>query len=239
MTRLGAMNAQAETRFAGLYTVNEAALLLRATTPVKPIGSGGLRARSGDFIEPSSRHLYSWIRAGIESTPREDLVLDFQDLVRFRMIVALRSRGISARAVRVAEDTARDLTGQPQPFVTEPLWTYGSSVFLKLQETLFAISRGTQVAMAFLKDFLSPVHHGMNFNDQAIAIDWRPFPGVLIDPEIQFGDPCIEGTRIQTEAVWTMYRAGESEQKLARMYKVTEEQIGAAIGWEATLEQAA
>ena len=90
-----------------------------------------------------------------------------------------------------------------------------------------------------LKSYLQPVFHGLSFNDQEIADVWRPHAGVLVDPEIEFGAPCIEGTRVQTEAIWAFSQAGDSCEGLARAYRLEIAQIEAAIGWETRLSEAA
>ena len=110
--------------YSGIYTVGEAALYLRATTPPPSVPLKFWLARRKPFVGPSSRHLHAWIRGGLrwyglEAIPRDRLVLDFNDLIRMRMIVIMRSRGISLPVIRRAEEEARRLTGSPQPFVTE------------------------------------------------------------------------------------------------------------------------
>lgn len=170
---------------------------------------------------------------------RPDLILGFRDLVRLRMVVIMRSRGLSLEVIRESEDYARKLTGSPQPFVTERLWTNSSDVFLKIAEFFIAASKKGQLAMDFLEDYLVPVNHGLTFGPEELARVWSPREGILIDPEIQFGAPCISGTRIQTEALWALLQSGESVETLAEMYKVDQKKIEAAIDWEETLARAA
>lgn len=227
----------------GVYSVPDAAQYLRATTPPsgKPVR---LWRRNRDaFIAPSARHLYRWIRSGLrpefEHLPRRDLLIRFDDLIRLRMIALLRSRGLSTRAIAESESEARRLTGKADPLVTEPLWAFSSDVFLRITDQLVAASRRGQLGMEFLIDFLQPANHGLSFGSDSRATSWSPADRVLIDPAIQFGAPCIEGTRIQTEVVWEMHRAGDSCEFLATMYGVTLERIRAAVAWEETLARAA
>ena len=228
----------------GIYTVRDAALYLRATTPPPEVPLKVWQRRRKEFIGPTSRHLYAWVRRSLDSSelshlPREDLVLNFTDLVRLRMIVIMRSRGLPLSLIRHSEEYARQLTGNSQPFVTEMFWTNLSDIFLKWREFLVAASKKGQLAMDFLEDYLMPVNHGLAFSPDERAEAWVPYEGVLIDPEIQFGAPCIAGTRIQTEAVWAFHEAGEPVQTLAEMYQVDKRRIESAIEWEKTLERAA
>lgn len=167
-----------------------------------------------------------------------DRVVTFTDLIRLRMIALLRARGIRYRAIREAEAVAREITRAPQPFVTEALWTHGSDVFMAFSRALIALTRHGQMALPTLQEYLSPAHHGIHFDRSGLAETWNPHPGIMIDPEIQFGAPCIEGTRIETEAIWSFNKAGETTDGLARMYQLSPQQVRAAIEWEQTVELA-
>lgn len=143
------------------------------------------------------------------------------------------------QAIAEAEAVARRLTGDPDPLVTEPLWTFSSDIFLRVKDQLVAASKHGQLGMEFLVEYLQPVNHGLIFGDDSRAASWKPAESVLIDPAIQFGAPCIEGTRIQTEVVWEMRQAGDSCESLATMYGVDINKIRAAVAWEETLARAA
>ncbi len=54
--------------------------------------------------------------------------------------------------------------------------------------------------MSIVKDYLIPVS-GLRFSGH-VAANWSPQPGVLPDPAVQFGEPCIQHTRIPTSAAW-------------------------------------
>ena len=175
-----------------------------------------------------------------EEVSSRDRVIGFHDLVRLRMYAVLRSRGLPIREIRAAEEFARQLTGRPDPFLTEPIWTYGSDVFMRWAERLIAATRAGQLGMEeLLREYLRPVLHGLTFDDDEVAEAWRPHTGVLVNPEIEFGAPCIEGTRVQTEAIWAFRQAGDSVQTLARAYRLDVAQIEDAIGWEGRLAGAA
>jgi uncharacterized protein (DUF433 family) len=226
--------------FPGTYTVRDAAVLLRATTPPEGVTElEGWQRNPRRFIKPSSRHLYTWIRLGLQwdqpvKVSSKDRVITFEDLIRLRMYTILRSRGFSFRAIQEAEKRARTMVEHPQPFVTEPLWTTGSHIFMRVSELLVSLNSGGQTGMDFLWQYLDPAspHHGITFGRHAAATRWAPASGVVIDPQVQFGEPCIEGTRIATETVWSFYSAGDSLDVLSAGYGVSPIEIEAAIDWE-------
>ena len=94
----------------------------------------------------------------------------------------------------------------------------------------FAASRHGQLAMSILKAYLIPVS-GLQFQDQ-VASKWSPQAGVMLDPSVQFGEPCIQHTRIPTRAVWSLVRGGDPPDLVARSYGITPEELTAALHWE-------
>lgn len=228
--------------YPGIYSVDDAAVFLRATTPPpkQPLSIWERRRRR--FVGPSTRHVHAWIRRSGQRTGQSErsVVLTFQDLVRAKMIVLLRSRGLKLGTILNAESYMREVTGNPQPFITEDLWSSASDVFFEFEQRIKVATRPAQLVMDdVIREYMTPIHHGLEFDSSGSSVLWRPMRGVLVDPELQFGAPCIEGTRIETEAVWSFHKAGTPTGQLAELYKVQTEEIAAAIAWEETLERAA
>ena len=231
--------------FAGAYTLRETAVLLRATTPPDGMRLSHWKRRRNRFIEATTYHLSQWIRRGLEwdepyRVSSRDRVITFADLVRLRMIALFRSRGIGYRAILGAEDYIRRLRGIPQPFITEEMWTARSDVFVRFSSELIAASQYGQLAFAeLMSEFLAPANHGLLFASGGKPVQWHPYPAVLIDPEIQFGAPCIEGTRVETRSLWSLNQAGDGKETLAEAFQLRKEQVSDAIEWERWLSEAA
>src|SRR5688500_8166397 len=95
--------------FTGLYTIGDAALYLRATTPPPDVPLSVWERYHKSFLGPSTRRLLQWIRRSLEWSNRSDThlkhaVLSFEDLIRMRMIVILRARGIPIDVIRRSEE---------------------------------------------------------------------------------------------------------------------------------------
>lgn len=165
-------------------------------------------------------------------------MITFEDLIRLRMISFLRARGYSYAHITQAEDFVRRELHVPQPFVSERFWL-GGPILMEFEDVLVSVSPGREWQTAFrdLREFMLPVEHGLSFSG-GVASLWRPFDRVVIDPGLQFGSPCIEGTRVETEALWSFYQAGDSAESLARLYGLNIEQVRAALGWEERLAAA-
>ena len=104
-----------------------------------------------------------------------------------------------------------------------------------MENILAVANRGGQLAFTELvKDNLIPVHN-MTFDEFGTASSWSPEGCIKIDPTIQFGRPCIAGTRIPTSDIAGMFWAGDSPGFLSSSYELPVEQIECAIAWEEKL----
>jgi len=218
--------------FEGIYEIRDAADYIKATITVpRP-------------YTVSNRHLIRWIRRGLalpelSDVPGRELVIAFEDLVSMRVISLLRAIGIGFPVIYRAERWLRDNTGARRPFATELVWTEARNIFCQRESQLIAASLGGQYAILELfRDYLWPVA-GLEFNDRKIAVAWKPHADVVLRPSIQFGAPCIAGTRIPTRAIWGMKKGGDSIEFLSRSYEVDEAKIRHAVEWELRLEDAA
>lgn len=228
--------------YAGVYSVQDAALFLRATTPPPAIPLQLWERQRNQFVGPTSRHVYNWIRRSGNDylISNGHIALTFQQLIRSRMIVLFRARGLSLKSILSAETNIRTATGNPQPFVAEHLWSSSSDMFFELERNIRAATKPDQLVFDdVIREYMTPIHHGLEFDASGLSSLWRPMPGIVIDPEIQFGSPCIENTRIETEAIWSFHHAGTSVRRLASLYKVDTGAIDTALKWEGLLDRAA
>jgi len=60
-------------------------------------------------------------------------------------------------------------------------------------------------------------------------------PGVSVDPEIQSGKPVIEGTRVPVSVIVGAVAAGNSIETIVREYRVSPEDVLAALSYAAKL----
>jgi len=151
-----------------------------------------------------------------------------------RVIAALRAAGVKFSRIYEAEKWLRKITGHQRPFATEMLWTEKSDIFIDIKRQIIAASRSGQYAFQILEEYLIPIH-GIIFSKQHIAKSWEPRYDILMDPLIQFGAPCIKGTRIPTRTLWGMVRGGDTIEYVAHSYHLQHKQVENAIDWEETL----
>lgn len=216
---------QDSSEFEGIYDVPEVARYIKATND------------SEVLIAVNSSKLIRWIRRGVASPdlveiPGRELLIGFQDLISMRVVTSLRAARFKWSEIDRAEQWLRKETGQQRPFATEYLWTGQGHVFVDWTERLISASEHGQMALVILKEHLIPVH-GLIFSDQTrVATSWEPIQGIVLEPLIQFGSPCVKGTRIPARTIAGMIEAGDSPEFVARSYGLTPKEVEAACEWE-------
>ena len=59
------------------------------------------------------------------------------------------------------------------------------------------------------------------------------FPGVSLDPDVRFGKPCVNGTRVDVATVVGLFAAGGTVEMISTEYRLSIEQIRAALAYAA------
>ncbi len=221
--------------FAGSYELVEAACIIRIDIRIPDIQ-----------YRVKSSHLIRWIRSGLThpeliSIPGRRLLITFEDLVSMRVIAFLRAQGYSFAKIRRAEADLRRITQHPRPFATQQIWAESmgaTNIWAEIGKLLMVAGGHGQLAfLDLVRDNLVNVHD-LTFNEKRVANSWQAKPGILLHPRIQFGRPCIAGTRIPTSDIAGMVRSGDSCRSLARSYGISEDQVNRAVFWEQELATA-
>lgn len=215
--------------FSGIYGIPEVALYLAVSPPLT----------NGHKV--STAKLRYWIRTSVpyistSAYPTRQRFITFLDLVSMRMVAMLRSEGVKLHEIRTTEQYLRKEFGLQWPFATQGLWTYGHHVFIRFEEHLLTVSKFGQQAMDFVKGWLRELKIDMGFDESELASFWSPYERVCLDPKIQFGEPCIEGTRVSTHTIWSNIKAGDSLELVAKLYDLTIDDVKSAVEWEKRLD---
>ncbi|MCJ7655750.1 MAG: DUF433 domain-containing protein [Dehalococcoidia bacterium] len=222
----------ASAEFTGIYEIPEAARYLYTD----------IRIPSVKYNIRSS-HLIRWIRYGLADpklveVPGRQLLMTFEDLISMRVIAFLRALNYPFTKIKRAEKLLRQLTGHTRPFATEPIWAEkkgAADIFTEIASLLLTASRGGQLAFVdMVKENLINMH-GLSFDERGVAYSWMPRESILLHAKIQFGRPCIMGTRIPTNDIAGMVKAGDGLEFLANSYQIDKECIQKALDWEKEL----
>ena len=86
-------------------------------------------------------------------------------------------------------------------------------------------------------DLISMFFHNLDFGKDNLASRFWPLGKkyqVVCDPHHKFGQPTINGTNIQSEAIYNMYKANEPISFIASIYEVSEKAVKDAIKFHKT-----
>lgn len=218
--------------YLGTYSIPSAALYVLVTTA------------NGSKLKLSTRHLYHWVKDGLASgylvgIRNRKLFINFRDLISLRAIAVMRANGMSHKQIMTAERVLRKWYGHDYPFATMEFWMLPpKDILIKEGGVLLSASRHLQSAMEFFEEYMSPSHN-LTFDIFNLSATWRPYNNVLLDPQIQYGEPCIEGTRVPTQVLWSFHDAGDSVESLSYFYGIQKSRIEDAIAWENQIQRIA
>ena len=209
----------------GIYDVAEVARLLRKTR-----GRVEGWTRSGPGTDP----LLTGELAGLFS---------FWDLMSLRVIAELLDRGVRRDHILTgAEHLARRL-GANRQFAHKSLATVGAGFFAEVEPGVGWENVGQGGQFAFQVVVL-PLLEPIEFNDEGMAAIWRPRADVWINPAVQAGEPCVDGTRVPTGLIARLLDTDDepTEDDLAEVsgdYRLSVVQVRAALDFEHSLRLAA
>ena len=209
--------------YSGVYPVADAAALIQVTSP-----------EVSRLV--TTRHLFRWVRDGLTGQyltglRGNDVALTFLDLVSLRLIAAFRAHGVTSKEIRAAHNELRKARGWSHPFAMEPIWISGLHIYIRENNIPIAITKNWQAAFDFVDFFVGPMHN-LAFGENQHPKTWEPQEGIVLDPKVSFGEPCIKGTRIATQVLWALASAGDPPERVARAYELPVGQVEAAIAWE-------
>ena len=133
-----------------------------------------------------------------------------------------------AQILKAREHIAKELN-VPYPFASAGLLTDGKKIWYEFKESIVNAdgSRQTNI-VKIIQDFAKKIDFGSD------KLATRFFPAgknsaIVIDPHHKFGQPIINGTNINTEVLFSMYKSGEPVENIGILYDLTEKEVSEAI----------
>lgn len=196
---------------AGIYDLTEAARLV---------------GRAADTIA-------RWVR-GPEALHqvRDSKILNFLDLISLLVISELVQRRVPKPEIRGGGEFLSRRLSTDYPFAHKDIATAGAAWFGKFGDwggDWVDVGKGGQLAFQqTIRDYLKPVLYG----EDDLASVWKPRPRILINPEVQAGAPCIEGTRVPTRVIAELAKTPEDYPQVASDYRLTVDDVQSAVEYE-------
>ena len=202
----------------------------------------------GGRVDLGPRTVLDWGRRGffgLEETgfeyARHPEFIRFGGVITSRAITLLLSHGVSIGQIQEAHDYLRDATALDFPFASRRFWNesdgFSDEVCSELDALVVTASDHGQIPFTELMYGRLGDPGDMEFGgpDDEFATKWEPTPGIVIDPGMQSGSPCIKGTRTPTYVLYGGYVHGDKVDALEAWYELEEDQVRTALGWEERL----
>jgi uncharacterized protein (DUF433 family)/DNA-binding transcriptional MerR regulator len=164
--------------------------------------------------------------------------LTFDDLIEVLYVKGFRDHGVSMQEIRKVHDEARREFGSSHPFATKQFETDGRRIFRRFvqlgRERVEDVRLKQQVERVVFDPLMKAIDHDAITKD---ATGYWPLGHgalVMLDPRYAFGEPIVSKSHVPTRVLHEAAR-NSSAQTVARWYRVTVEEVAAAIAYEQSL----
>ena len=170
--------------------------------------------------------------------------LSFLDLISLQVMHELRRLGVKTTYVKRAEKHLTERLGE-YPLARHTIWTDGVHVFfdpdspLRCELPEYALESADLGGQRALVRLVHTYLRKVTYDERGFAIAWSPKERIMLHSARQFGQPCVQGTRITTEAIYSFYKGGDNVELIGESFGIPASDVLAAIDWEVSLLAAA
>lgn len=226
----------------GFYTASEAARLIEygSLRRITAWLDGYNTTKSGPIIHRNFR----------ERRKYSAQELSFYDLVEARFVSFFMSKGVKARTLRAAAESAREVWDTDRPFALRNIrFSVTADKQIVVQEGGRPFARQDddprlwnlvkrQFEMAEL--LYDQIEHSIVFDDETgLARLWHPriteFPCITVNPKVAYGKPAVK-SGVPTEAIYNAWMAEGKDLGVVRdWYELPIAEAQEAVGFECSL----
>ena len=170
-----------------------------------------------------------WTRGKDPLYPVADTrLLSFLDVISLLVVSELVERKVPKREIRTGAQYLAEALETSYPFAHEELATAGAAFFGKIRDWVDVGKGGQGAFEPVIRDLLRPIEYG---SDRLAAI-WRPRSGIWVNPAVQAGAPCVDGTRVPTQVIAELVEANEDAEDIAEDLHLEVSAVEAALAYE-------
>jgi uncharacterized protein (DUF433 family)/DNA-binding transcriptional MerR regulator len=176
--------------------------------------------------------------------PRDDAsgaALTFDDLIEVLYVKGFRDHGVSMQHIRKVHDEARREFANNHPFATKQFETDGRRIFRRFvqlgKERVEDARLKQQVERVVFDPLMKTIDHDSITKDATTYWPLGRGTLVMLDPRYAFGEPVVSKSHVPTRVLHEAAR-NSSRQTVARWYKVSLEEVDAAVAYEESLDSA-
>jgi uncharacterized protein (DUF433 family) len=169
---------------------------------------------------------YSW-----ESEKGKVKAVNFHVLIELYVCFKLQEFGVKPKRILEARKNIAQETKTQYPFATSKVLTDKRKIWYKFQD-LIIDADGTR--QTNFEEIISDYIKNIDFDEQQQAVKFYPNgrkSNVVVNPHNQFGQPTIEGTNINAETIYAMYKSGESLESIIYLYDLNLKSVNDVIAF--------
>ena len=154
-------------------------------------------------------------------------LLSFHDLVSLEVVRRFRDTGLSLQRLRRVEIALQELLpGTSHPFAHRIFFTNGADVWVDLGGADGAVIElvGKRAGHYAWRPAIETFAGEVRFGAQNEAIAWDLSDRIEIDPNVQFGEPVVKGTRLPISVI-ARELIGHSPEQIADWHAVDVEDV--------------
>lgn len=167
---------------------------------------------------------------------RGNPAINFFSLIEFYTYYNLRERNFTSAHIKKFHSELKRVLKTDYPFASVRVLdrkdkghSRNSKIWYEYRGELLRDDRGNQPS---IKSFIAPFLQQIEFGDDQLARRFFPFRhtnNIVVDPMHQFGQPVLNGTNLQTKAIFNLYDAGETKNNICKLYDISVHQVDDAI----------
>lgn len=164
---------------------------------------------------------------------RRDKIVNFYTLIEFYVYFQLRDNGVSTKKIHKAHSVIANIMKTSFPFANTGILTDGKSILFDNPEIQSIINADDSLQIN-IREVIELFCHKIDFGENELAEKYWPLgkgKSIVVDPEHQFGQPVIEGTNIQVNSVYNLFKAGEKVKLISSIYELSSQQVKDAISF--------
>lgn len=208
----------------GVFTTQEIAQILRV--PYYKVSKWITQYWDGELGKCYEQQ-YSWSVGNTRA-------VGFHTLIEFYVMMQFAEAGVKIRQVLNAHKELSEKYQTHFPFakkeVLDNISTDGLKIYLKINGDTITLDGSKQLNLDFIKVFFK----NLDFDNDMLASRFWPMGKehkVVCDPHRKFGQPVLDGTSIQSEAIYRMYLAKEPISFIASIYEIPLKSVKDAIAF--------
>ncbi|MEY3499617.1 MAG: hypothetical protein RL308_1286 [Bacteroidota bacterium] len=208
----------------GIFTTQEIAQILRV--PYSKVRNWITQYWDGELGKCYEQQ-YSW---SVENTR----AVGFHTLIEFYVMMQFTLAGVKTKAILKAHKELGEHFKTNFPFakreVLDNISTDGLRIYFKDNGVNITLDGSKQFNLDIIKLFFK----NLDFDNDMLASRFWPMGKehkVVCDPHRKFGQPVLDGTSIQSEAIYRMYLAKEPIAFIASVYEIPLKSVKDAIAF--------